>query len=332
MKITKLIPLSLVVILNACNASPSIKSEFLYCFDTKVDISIKDASDEDYSALKKILNKYDAVSDNFRQRSVFNVFSWSQTEEEVYFGEEEGKAPIELFNLVKASHRAKADGADYFDPRLGSLINKWKEAEAKGEILEQSVIDEEIETRNNSYYTIHTDDDPNQHYIVQHGVRSFDYGATAKGCALDACKEYLDEKEELTDYIINAGSSSILLGTNSRKKAGEVDYLIKIKELNGKAFYAHDCFVSTSGTLKQGITIDGKRYSHIVHSKTGLALTNWDEVIVLSNNGTYGDAFSTSMMFNTIEEITSLEEKLNLKTIIIKDKKIVYYHNGIKFK
>ena len=83
---------------------------------------------------------------------------------------------------------------------------------------------------------------------------------------------------------------------------------------------------------EQGVTINGVRYSHIVNPKTGSAVTNYDEVIVINDNGTYGDAFSTSMMFNTIEEIKQLEEKLNLKTIVIKDQQIIYKHEGIIFK
>ena len=74
------------------------------------------------------------------------------------------------------------------------------------------------------------------------------------------------------------------------------------------------------------------KYSHIINPKTGSAETNYDEVIVISDNGTYGDAFATSMMFDTVETIKELEEQVGLKTIVIKDKKIVYRHKDIVFK
>ena len=333
-KVSKLLPLALVVLLSSCSSSGvKIPQKTLFLFDTTVSISSPTASEEDYIELTKILKKYDAVSDAYKERDVINVYSWSHTEEKIYFGEEEGRAPIELFKLVSKSFRATWDGANYIDYRLGSLFQKWKEAEAKGQILDKSVIQEELDARNNSQYTIHTDDDPSNHYIIQGGVRSFDYGATAKGCALDACKEYLDTREDLTDYIINAGSSSILLGSSTRNKNKDNPaYSIKIKELSNVSFYAHDCFVSTSGTFEQGVTINGVRYSHIINPRDGSAVTNYDTVIVISDNGTYGDAFSTSMMYNTIEEIESLEEKLGFKTIVIKDKKIIHKHKGILFK
>lgn len=331
MKITKAPLLSLVVILSACQSSPAIKSETHFLFDSFVNVAIKDGTDEDFKNIKDILEKYDAVSDNFKKREVINVYSWSQTEEKIYFGSGEDKAPIELLNLIRSSFNAVWDGARNLDPRLGSLINKWKEAEKQGQVLEDSVIQEELQKRSLSSFSFHYDDENIEEcFIEQSGVSSFDYGATAKGCALDACKRYLDTKEELTDYLINGGSSSILLGTNSRNKSG--DYLIKIKELESTSFYAQNCFVSTSGTSEQGVTINGVRYSHIINPSTGSAVTNYDEVIVISDNGTYGDAFSTSMMYNTIDEIKDLDEKLNLKTIVIKDKEVFYKNKGIILK
>ena len=332
---SKLLPLSLVVLLSSCSSSGvKIPQKTLSLFDTVVTISSPTASEEDFSELTKILKKYDAVSDAYKQRDVINVYSWSHTEEKIYFGDEEGKAPFELFKLVKSSFKAVWDGARNIEFRLGSLYQKWKEAEQKGVLLEEDVIQEALTKRSNSWFTIHDDeDDPSEHYIVQGGVEAFDYGATAKGCALDACKEYLDTRKDLTDYIINAGSSSILLGSSTRNKnKSNPAYSIKIKELSNVSFYAHDCFVSTSGTSEQGVTINGVKYSHIINPKTGSAETNYDEVIVISDNGTYGDAFATSMMFDTVETIKELEEQVGLKTIVIKDKKIVYRHKDIVFK
>ena len=330
---SKFAPLSLVVLLSSCSSSVQIPSKTLFLFNTTVDISCRDASKEDLDALTKILKTYDAVSDAFKERDVINVYSWSHTEENIYFGNDEGRAPFELFKLVHKSFRATWDGARNIDYRLGALFQKWKEAEANGQILDDNVIQEELTIRNNSSYAIHDEEDTSKNYIVQKGVHAFDYGATAKGCALDDCKEYLDVHKELTDYIINAGSSSILLGSSLRNKnKNDPNYTIKIRGLNNVAFRAHDCFISTSGIAEQGVTINGVRYSHIINPKTGSAVTNYDEVIVINDNGTYGDAFSTSMMFNTIEEIKQLEEKLNLKTIVIKDQQIIYKHDGIIFK
>ena len=60
----------------------------------------------------------------------------------------------------------------------------------------------------------------------------------------------------------------------------------------------------------------------------GSAININDAVIVVTQSGYLGDALSTSMMNNTIEEIELLESTLNIKTIVIKNKAII--HNTIE--
>ena len=90
-----------------------------------------------------------------------------------------------------------------------------------------------------------------------------------------------------------------------------------------------NCFVSTSGTSVQGVKIDVVTYSHIINPFTGSAINNYDTVIVVSGKGYYGDVMSTSMMFNTIDEIKELETEHNIKVVAFKDHMVVYKNEGI---
>ena len=58
-----------------------------------------------------------------------------------------------------------------------------------------------------------------------------------------------------------------------------------------------------------------------------------DAVIVILNPsiGYLGDALSTSMMMNTVDEIKQIEIATNAKTIVVKDGEIVYRNPGIEF-
>ena len=76
--------------------------------------------------------------------------------------------------------------------------------------------------------------------------------------------------------------------------------------------------------------IDGVTYSHIINPFTGSAINKNDAVIVINDKGYLGDALSTSMMLSTIDEIVALEESLKVKTIVIKDNKIIHKHEDIK--
>ena len=126
---------------------------------------------------------------------------------------------------------------------------------------------------------------------------------------------------------MNAGESSILVG---KKKTNNGFFNIGLKDVPNAYLKLKDTFISTSGVSNQGKTIEGVTYSHIINPVTGSAINNYDAVIVISNEGYIGDALSTSMMMNTLEEIKTIESNLNIQTIVVKDNKIIYKSEGLK--
>ena len=53
--------------------------------------------------------------------------------------------------------------------------------------------------------------------------------------------------------------------------------------------------VATSGDMMQFVIIDGKRYSHIVDPKTGIGLTDHNQVTVIAPDGITADGLSTAV-------------------------------------
>ena len=162
--------------------------------------------------------------------------------------------------------------------------------------------------------------------IVQRvGEAEIDLGGIAKGYALDVVHRYL-KKNNITKYLINAGSSSVLLGKKKNP------YLVGIEKLDNAYFELSDKVISTSSIYKQGVTIDGVTYSHIINPFTGSAVNEHDAVIVINDEGALGDILSTSLMMSSLEEIKSLEEQYDFKSIVIDNKSIVYHHKDIEVK
>ena len=91
-----------------------------------------------------------------------------------------------------------------------------------------------------------------------------------------------------------------------------------------------NCFVSSSSVSEQGVEINNVTYSHIINPVTGSAVNENDAVIVVSDYGYYGDAMSTSLMMNTIDEIKAIEKEHNIKTIVIKNNAISYCNEGLE--
>ena len=328
MKLSKFLPLFVVASLTACSYQ-EVRYDTYFCFDTTVAMSIKTSNKTVFKELKNILSFYDKICDNYEARDIFNVHSLNHTNEVIYFDESK---PVELYEIIESIYNLKDEGATYFNPLCGSLAKKWKDALVKKEVLDSATIQEELDKMNSSSLVFGLDGSTQT--IQRVGEAELDLGAVAKGFALDACLAYLkNDQPNIVDYIIDAGSSSILLGENTRytnPNGDKNDYKIKVKDLKDTYFTAHNCFISTSGSAEQGVEINGVTYSHIVNPFTGNVIPENDTVTVLSECGYYGDALSTSMVFNTVEEIKEIEKERNVQAIVIKNHEIIYKNDKIK--
>ncbi len=314
-KIAFLFPL-LAIALTSCSNNNTLIESKVFCFDTLVEAKLFEGNKENVKEVEKILNKISDLTDNYEQKSNNGVYAINQTNEEITVDEE-------LYNLLQDSFDMANNGVDNFSPLCGSLSKKWKESLMNKEVLSETVINEELEKINNTTITL------KDNFVIQRmGEAEIDLGGVAKGYALDLVNNYLQENG-VSSYLINAGSSSIALG---EKKTKDGLFTIGLKEVKNAYIKAKECFISTSSIYEQGVTIDGVTYSHIINPKTGSAVNVNDGVIVISSNGAFGDAFSTSLMNNTVEEIKEIEEINNIKTIVIKKKKIVYSHKDIEVK
>ena len=103
-----------------------------------------------------------------------------------------------------------------------------------------------------------------------------------------------------------------------------------LKDVNNAYLKLKYCFVSTSSISEQNVVVDGVTYSHIINPQTGSAISVNDAVIVVSNNGAQGDAFSTSMMMNSVEEIKEIETQYNVQTIVVKGGEIIYQNANLE--
>ncbi len=315
MKFKILLPL-LGVTLVSCQQPAKYISDGVFCFGTYVESRLYQGNQKNLDDIASILNLYSKLSDNFILTDVTNVKSINSTEEKV-------TVKKELYDLLETSFRVMSEGAEYFNPLCGSLSEKWKTALDNKTVLSESVIQDELAKINNSSFSL-----SDNNVVQRSGKAMLDLGGIAKGYTLDLIYDYLKERD-ITQYLINSGRSSILLG---EKPINNGYFDIELKEIKGRFVLLKNCVISTSGNEEQGVTIEGKKYSHIINPFTGSAECQYDSIKVISEKGYYGDAMSTSLMMNSLEEIKQIENEHNIKTIVIKDGKIVYSHKDIQFR
>lgn len=307
------IPFLALLSLTSCSNNVELTDRF-FCYDTYVEIKMFEGKEDDLKALKNMFQIYDALADNYQPRELTNIYRLNHRNTEEHVG-------TALFKLIKTSIDVQNEGATYFNPLCGSLAKLWKNALNSSKIPSETAINIELEKMNNS--SINLRDDV---YVQRVGEAEIDLGGIVKGYALDEAKSYLDNLN-YKRYLINAGNSSILLG---EKDTNDGLFNIRIDDLDNRYLKLKNCFVSTSSKSVQGVVIDGVTYSHIINPVTGSALNVNDAVIVVSDKGYFGDAMSTSLMMNTIDEIKELEATCNIKTIVIRNKQIVYKNEEIE--
>ena len=314
MKNRSILPILLTTIFTSCSSNVNPIESKIFCFDTYVEVKLYQGDKGNLKDIEDIVNTYDRLTDNYKTRDVNNVYSINQTNEEVEIDEA-------LFDLLDLSIRMSNFDGSYFNPLCGSLAKKWKDSLDKKEVLSQEIIDEEVDKIVNTHLGFSSGDK-----VQRIGEAEIDLGGIAKGYTLDKVQDYLKSKQ-LTQYLINGGSSSILLGEKTTKDGL---FNVGLKDVHNAYLKLKNCFVSTSSISEQSAVIDGVTYSHIINPHTGSAISVNDAVIVVSNNGALGDVLSTSMMMNTIDEIKTLETKFDVQTIVVKNGNIIYQSESLE--
>ena len=308
----KYFPILLVGLLTSCSTNNGLIENKVFSFDTYVESRLYEGEQSNLDDIKDILEYYDRVSDNYKKRTGVTIAS---------IGEEKISVEEKFYKLLKTSIEVSSKGATYFNPLCGSLSKAWKDSLAKKEVLSNEIITSELDKMNHTSLLLE-----DNYTVSKHGDGEVDLGGIVKGYALDEIKEYLISKN-ITKYLINAGFSSILLG---KKNTEDGLFTVKISDLNDSYIKLKDCVISTSSKSVQGVKIGDITYSHIVNPVTGQAINENDAVIVVSDSGALGDALSTSMMMNSVDEIKEIEKAQNVKCIVIKEKKMIYCNEGLE--
>ena len=333
MKLIKYLPLLIVASLTACSSSEKYSEETFYYFDSFVSMKTYNSNGHHNDSLidytDRVLSHTDKISDMYQKRDVVGVYDLNQTNEKIEIDRD--------FYRMLAIAKEAMEVAKYFNPFVGSLSNEWKESLKNNQVLSDTVIQEELEKINNS--SLDLEETSGRYFAKRNGDAILDLGAIAKGYALDRLQSALPAYVPSNDYLINAGNTSILLGSNmeTREGAEKSQYIVKIKDLN-KDTYLHEsaCVISTSGISEQETKIGDKTYSHIINPLTGSANSLYDAVIVISDfngsikTGLFGDALSTSFMMSTLEEIQEVEATNEIKVIVIKDNDVLYKSEGVE--
>ena len=174
----------IIPLLTSC--SNNIKKDGFFAFDTRINVSIENASEDNLNCIKEICLYLDKLSDNYQARDINNVYSLNQSNDDI-------KVDKDLYDLLRSAYEVNSKGATNFNLMCGSLAKLWKNNIENSQIPDILDIQNELNKIQNSLLIFKDDN-----VIQRVGEAEIDLGGYVKGYALDKIKDYL-KAHELTN-------------------------------------------------------------------------------------------------------------------------------------
>jgi thiamine biosynthesis lipoprotein len=251
----------------------------LYAPDADTASAAAEAASERIEALNAILSDYDPDSELTRLSATAG----------------QGRAvPIgdDLLTVLLAAQdlSRQTDGA--FDVTVGPLTRLWRRARRTRQMPNTEQLQAGLEAV--GYCHLRLDPAHRTVELLCPKMR-LDLGGIAMGYAVDEALKVLAE-QGIRRAMIDA-SGDIGLGDPPPERDGWRIGIAPLEPEGPPSRYVMlaNAAITTSGDAFQYLEIDGRRYSHIVHPKTGLGLTDHSSVTVIAADCMAADSLATAV-------------------------------------
>jgi thiamine biosynthesis lipoprotein len=228
------------------------------------------------------------------------------------------KSPVKVSRatfevLQKAIYFSElSDGA--FDITVGPLVDLWRQA------AEANSVPTEAELQQASskvgYEKLLLDANEMSVRFAVDGMR-LDLGGIAKGYAIDKAIEAM-LKGGATGGMVDIGGDIRCFGVPTK---GKTHWLIGLQDPNkaedwlatgetSLVLKLTDDAIATSGDYRRFVLVDGKKYSHILDTKTGRGSKGLSSVTIICKNAIEADALATAVSVMGPGKGMALIEKL----------------------
>lgn len=198
----------------------------------------------------------------------------------------------DLWQLLALSLRMSQQTEGAFDVTVGPLMRLWRRARMSKEMPPAWRFEEAKQAV--GYQLVRMDPATRTVELLRPGMR-FDFGAVAKGYAIDAALLVL-RNQGITSALVDLGGDIGLGEPPPDRPTWKVAVAPLEQDQSPSVFvYRNCCGIATSGDRYRFVVIDGQRYSHIVDPRTGIGITEQSEVTVIAPNATLADVLATAV-------------------------------------
>ena len=184
-----------------------------------------------------------------------------------------------------------------FDPTVGPLLEVWQAAVASGEWPDLETL--RLAKARVGAERIVLSGDGSIHGTA-HGLR-LDLDGLAKGVALDRLRASLETALPEVSALLSLGESSVVaLGDPDGRRVGG-GWRLEVHSRDDEAMrlatiLLRDRALSVSSSVGRFGRVDGERVSHVVDPRTGTAVAEAVEAVVVAERAGLADAWSTALL------------------------------------
>jgi len=238
------------------------------------------------------------------------------------------KVDEEVFNLVERAQRISELTQGAFDLSYGSLDKSlWNFDQNMKQLPSKELAKNAVHLIN--FKNILLDRADETIFLAKKGMR-IGFGGIGKGYAADQAKKVL-VKEGFMNGVVNASGDMCAWG----KRADGEDWTVGISNPDFprdilSEFSLNESAVATSGNYEKFVLIDGQKYSHTIHPKTGFPMQGIKSVTVFAPFAELADALTTPIAVMGVEVGLHLMNQMKgVACIIIDDANQVFSTKNI---
>ncbi len=234
-----------------------------------------------------------------------------------------------LYEVLEAAGEYGELSNGAFDPTVFPLVRLWGFRGGTPAIPDSGVLAEYLARVGHRHIRLHLD---GRHARFDRSGVEVDLGGIAKGYALDRAVSRL-KHEGMAAALVDLGGNLSVFGTGPGALVAVQDPLTPEGLLG--TISLGDASAATSGGYERYVTIQGKRYGHILDPRTGVPAGQMLSVTAVSPSGMAADALSTALfILGPVEGVQLLEEVDGAEGILVWESEDggveTYVSNGLR--
>ena len=259
------------------------------------------------------------------------ISSWDEESETSLINKNAGIRPVkvspELYGLIERAVQISRISNGAFDITFSPLRDIWKFDGSMNLMPSKGKIDEVL--RRVGYQNIILNRAEQTVYLSKKGMK-ISFGAIGKGYAADKTKALMVSKQvkagiinadgDITTWGKKATGEKWLIGVVNPDKKGQLFSWIPILESS----------VATSGADTEFLTVNDKKYSHVLDPRTGYPTTGIHSVSVFAQSAELSDALATAIfVLGTNAGLDLVNQLGDTEVIIVDDRNQMFKSTGI---